>query len=290
MNDTCAAPAPLVAVPPFVEAPPAPEPSGPLATLRRLRAKVSPKRLKALFSDDVYGRAADSAAQEPEAADDGVDVVGLTQLRLLEQEGLRPTDTLLDFGCRTGRLASRIIPALVGGHYIGIDLSESMITRARLRVGAALGKPPCRVTWINQTSYVAPIGNRTVDIFCAFSVFTQMEHEDIYRYLKAARRVVKPKGRMLLSCLTLDLPVARNAFVQSASQSLAERWASGRTFVTTSDMMATVALLAGWKPLRWHAGALGNTKVAPEDATVAVGSTLVLENPEPKSGTAARKT
>jgi hypothetical protein len=110
-----------------------------------------------------------------------------------------------------------------------------------------------------------------------------MENEDIYRYLKAARRIVKPKGRLVLSCLTLDLAVARNAFIESANRSLAERWASSRTFTTTPSMMTAVAQLAGWKPVRWHAGALGNLKVPAEDATVAVGSTLVLENPESKS-------
>ncbi len=286
MNDVCtapAAPAGIFLVPAPLELASPAQPTGPLAALRRLRVKLSPSRLKGIFSDDVYGRLADSEAQEPEQEEaNGVDVVGLTQLRLLQDEGLRPTDTLLDFGCRTGRLATRIIPTLVGGHYIGIDLSETMLMRARSRVGASLGKPPCRVTWINQTSYVYPLGNRSVDVFCAFSVFTHMEPEDTFRYLKAARRIVKPGGRLILSCLTLDLPVAKSAFLESANRSLSERWARARTFTTTSDMMTSIAQLAGWKPVRWHAGSLGNTRVAPEDSTVSVGSTLVLVNPDRK--------
>src|SRR4051812_47688577 len=52
------------------------------------------------------------------------EVVGSMEQAVLEDEGLKPTDTLLDFGCGTGRLAVQAIPFLEGGQYIGADISK----------------------------------------------------------------------------------------------------------------------------------------------------------------------
>jgi ubiquinone/menaquinone biosynthesis C-methylase UbiE len=49
-------------------------------------------------------------------------------------EGLRPINTLVDFGCGNGRLAIKVIPALNGGTYIGIDISDTFLKKADQRI------------------------------------------------------------------------------------------------------------------------------------------------------------
>jgi len=245
------------------------------STLQRFGARIG---LAAAPDPDPVEEIHDPSHPAAEA-DHDFESVGPTDSRLLLAEGLRPTDTILDFGCRAGHLAAEIIPKLFGGHYIGVDLSGSMLDKARARVSTSFVQPSTRVTWIKQSSYVFPLSNQTVDMFCAFDAFMHMEHEDVYRYLKNARRVVKPAGRLLLSCLPITLPLAQSLFLDASQHGFAERWNRRRTVVTSTELMEHVAWMAGWTPLRWHAGDERNIKVADQATRVAVGSTLVLENP-----------
>lgn len=75
------------------------------------------------------------------------DRIGRLELGLLQMEGLSPTDTLVDFGCGTGRLAVHVIPQLAGGRYVGIDIAASMLDHARALVERRHPAPPCTVRW-----------------------------------------------------------------------------------------------------------------------------------------------
>src|SRR5262249_53008917 len=160
-------------------------------------------------------------------------LLGRVELGVLLLEGLRPTDTVVDLGCGTGRLAVQLVPRLDGGQYIGIDVAWTMLERAAQRVVGTVPKPPCRVTWLHHRAPPLPLAPGSVDVLCAFSVFTHMEHEDTYRYLQDAARFVKPDGRIVFSCLTMDLAQARRVFVRSAGEDVCARWMKVR-HVTTS--------------------------------------------------------
>jgi SAM-dependent methyltransferase len=208
------------------------------------------------------------------------DLIGRIELGVLLAEGLQPAHTLVDFGCGTGRLAVHAIPALTGGHYVGIDVAASMLDKADRRVRAALPRPPCRVSWLHQTSTAFPLGDASVDVMCAFSVFTHVEHEDAYLYLKDARRVVRPGGRFVYSCLPLGLAYAQRAFLGEASEPIDRRWSRIRTVTTSIDMMDAIARLAGWIPRRWLAGDERNIVPAGRSAPEALQqSVCVLERP-----------
>lgn len=210
------------------------------------------------------------------------DLIGRKELGLLRMEELRPTDTLVDLGCGTGRLAVHLIPTLVGGHYVGIDIAPSMLDHARALIEARHPSPPCRVSWQQQRSEVFALPDASVDMMCAFSVFTHMEHEDTYRYLVSARRVVRPGGRFLFSCLPMSLAAALNIFLESAARDLAARWASVRNVTTTVEMMETLAALAGWTVRRWYEGDAREIETPGETVRHALGqSTCVLERPAP---------
>jgi SAM-dependent methyltransferase len=202
----------------------------------------------------VYETHARAVRDDAAVGDGDFDLIGRQELAVLVLEGLQRTQTLVDFGCGNGRLAVHAIPWLVGGRYIGIDISETMIERARQRVAVAVPTPPCEVVWIKHAAASFPLGPNTADVICAFSVFTHMEHEDSFRYLRDARRIVRPEGRFLFSCLPMDLPASAKVFLASASEDLHTRWRSVRNVTTSRDLMDAIARLAGWRILRWHPG------------------------------------
>src|SRR4051812_18516331 len=94
----------------------------------------------------------------------GYEVIGRIELDLLLMEGLKPGHVLVDFGCGNGRLAVHAIPALAGGAYVGIDISETLLARAREKIEKAVPAPPCVVTWLKQTTPHFPLEDSSVDM------------------------------------------------------------------------------------------------------------------------------
>ncbi|CAN5872276.1 hypothetical protein BH23ACT12_BH23ACT12_00110 [soil metagenome] len=187
-------------------------------------------------------------------------VVGDLSLAPIEREivqdaGLKPNQTLLDLGCGIGRLACEVIPWMQdGGGYIGTDVSESMLTRAEQRVAAVVPSPACSVRWIKQVGRSFPLEPNSVDMFCAFSVFTHIEQEDAYGFLCEARRVVCPDGRFVFSCLPMELSDSRFLFHGSAQMDVTARWNTIRNVTTSVDMMNLISNMAGWEPVSWTPG------------------------------------
>ena len=192
------------------------------------------------------------------------DTIGRLELAVLTREGLKPTDTLVDLGCGTGRLAVHAILTLSGGRYIGIDISQTMLDEAQNRVEETIPDPPCQVSWIHQTTPVFELDADSVDMICAFSVINHMEHEDAYLYLKEALRVVRPRGRFVFSCLPIDTKRAREVFLKSAEADLQTRYGMIRHVATSRDFMTEIARLAGWTPVRWYDGDEKNIQL-PDD-------------------------
>lgn len=182
------------------------------------------------------------------------DTVGQLELEVLKSEGLKPTDTLVDLGCGSGRLAVHAIPALTGGRYVGIDIAQSMLDEARKRVEETVPDAPCRISWIHQTTPVFELEADSVNMVCAFSVINHMEHEDAYLYLKEALRIVRPGGRFVVSCLPMHTERAREVFFKSASMDMQTRQRRIRHVVTSKDLITDIVRLAGWAPVRWYDG------------------------------------
>jgi hypothetical protein len=81
-----------------------------------------------------------------------------------------------------------------------------------------------------------------------------MEHEDTYRYLCEARRIVRPGGRLVYSCLPMTLKAAHEIFAHQAALDFATRWRTVRNVTTSVEMMDQIAQMAGWKVVRWYPG------------------------------------
>jgi ubiquinone/menaquinone biosynthesis C-methylase UbiE len=228
--------------------------------------------------EELYRRCAEQSESDEQIVGDGYDWIGDVELAVLQKSGLRPTDTLVDFGCGTGRLAVKVIPVLNGGAYVGIEVARNILDRAERNVAAACPEPPCALQWLHNPGRGFPLDDASVDMICAFSVFTHLEHEDTYVYLSDARRVIKPQGRFVYSCLPLELDYSQAVFRDEAARELGDRWAKPRNVATSRELMDQVARLAGWKPVRWWRGDTARFGNAPDRRHQLLGqSVCVLE-------------
>jgi SAM-dependent methyltransferase len=217
----------------------------------------------------VYERHARECSPATSVGDGDFDIIGRIELQILLMEGLTPQSVLYDFGCGTGRLAVHAIPWLTGGRYFGSDISRTMLQHADKIVRSKCPGATCQVEWIHQTRWDFPEWlTQQVDVICAFSVFTHMEHEDAYRYLVAAKNIVKPGGKFIFSCLPLNQPLGRQVFLDEAAMDLEERWNKVRCMVTSVDLMNNLAQLAGWKVVRWNEGEDPNIPVPGQSTCV----------------------
>jgi len=210
------------------------------------------------FDGDIYERLYEAHTHrypdEEVVGAGNFDLIGRQELALVRIAGLKPTGTLVDLGCGVGRMASHAIPYLAGGRYIGTDVAPSMLQRAAARLEGVAAASSCEVSWVKQTGTVFAVPDQTVDVFCAYSVFTHIEHEDTYNFLKDARRAVRPGGSFVFSCLPMELAAARDIFLASARMDYSGRWSTVRNITTSMDFMDAISRLAGWRPRKWFRG------------------------------------
>jgi SAM-dependent methyltransferase len=149
--------------------------------------------------------------------------VGAQLLRnLRDHAGLQPTDTVLDIGCGTGRVAAQLAPFLTGlGGYVGFDVSRAGIAACRRRFRRDVHlrfehldiengeyNPGGRIC---EADAVFPIADASIDLAFATSVFTHMRMASVRRYLGETARVLKPGGRAAFTAFALEPGRERSA-------------------------------------------------------------------------------
>lgn len=217
------------------------------------------------------------ATDDTGVGDGDYDLIGKIELGLLKMEGLLSHHSLLDFGCGNGRLAVKAIPYLDNGKYVGVDISDTFIENAKNRVIKS-GNYKCDYSFVRNSSYSLPFEQDSFDYMCAFSVFTHMEHEDSYLYLLEAKRIVKPNGKFIFSCLPISLQASKDIFLAETQFDLNSRWEKVRSIVTSVELMTEISKLAGWKVLRWYPGDKPNIKFSDNSDMLALGqSSCVLQ-------------
>ena len=172
--------------------------------------------------------------------------IGKLELAFLVHAGLRPESSLLDFGCGTGRLAGPAVRFLTAGEYTGTDISPTMLAHAQRSVGNRK-----HVRLVHQTGYAFPSTDRPYDLIAAFSVFTHMEPEDCWRYLRSALDVTHADSVFVASVIPLTSPLGVEVFTAAASVEVRHRWMDVRNFVTSRDFFGDIAQLAGWEVVEW---------------------------------------
>lgn len=106
-----------------------------------------------------------------------------------------PRALVLDLACGAGRHAAEL--ERLGARVVGLDLSPSMLRRARLRVTGALVRGDMRVLPFRPASFAL-----AVNLFTSFGYFRDDgEHRLV---LKQVAAMLRPGGRFVLDYLNAD--------------------------------------------------------------------------------------
>jgi len=127
------------------------------------------------------------------------EAVGQLEYALLLQYGLERSNNVIDVGCGSGRLGFQLRKYLEG-MYIGMDVVQELFKYAEMKCD--------RSDWrfYKAPGLSIPEADNYADFICFFSVFTHLLHEESYKYLEEAARVIKPKGRIMFSFLEFRIP------------------------------------------------------------------------------------
>jgi ubiquinone/menaquinone biosynthesis C-methylase UbiE len=127
------------------------------------------------------------------------EAIGLLELETLKHFGLKEDSYVIDVGCGCGRLAKPLSQYLMG-RYTGIDIVPELVNHAHRIVG----RPDWRFEVAKGLNI--PEEDGVADMVCFFSVFTHLLHEQTYVYLREAKRVLKPGGKIVFSFLDFTIP------------------------------------------------------------------------------------
>lgn len=118
--------------------------------------------------------------------------VGLIERQIVEYFGLRPRMALLDLGCGSGRLSAALSETDID--YTGVDIVPDLLEYARSKSNSSF-------KFLLHRELSLPVEDRSLDMVCAFSVFTHLQHDESFLYLQDARRALKPGGVFVFSFL-----------------------------------------------------------------------------------------
>ena len=161
---------------------------------RRLRrgATSHPDFYRAVMADDVKRRTAKGAVGTE--TEERWQAAGRKQFRFLRENGLAPTDFLLEIGCGNLRAGRRFIRYLKPGHYTGVDISPEILLAAQdTIVEYELQSKAPRLFLVSGTS-LAFLAPQSFDVVHAHSVFTHTPIEVISAYFAAVHRVLRSGG------------------------------------------------------------------------------------------------
>jgi SAM-dependent methyltransferase len=127
------------------------------------------------------------------------EAVGIIERETLIYHGLGRDAYLIDVGCGSGRLAKPLSEYL-SGKYLGLDVVPELVDYGRRLVG----RPDWRFEVARGLSITEE--DNKADMVCFFSVLTHLLHEESYTYLREAKRVLKPGGKIVFSFLDFKVP------------------------------------------------------------------------------------
>jgi 2-polyprenyl-3-methyl-5-hydroxy-6-metoxy-1,4-benzoquinol methylase len=117
---------------------------------------------------------------------------GRKERAILEYAGLKPGMALVDVGCGSGRLSSVLGDMPL--NYLGTDVVQKLLDYAK-------SKAPPDFRFVRHVDLSVPADSASVDMICAFSVFTHLQHTESYIYLTDFLRALKPGGVVVFSFL-----------------------------------------------------------------------------------------
>ena len=116
-------------------------------------------------------------------------------------------ERVLDVACGTGNVALALAEVLPRGHVTGVDFSPGMLAQARRKLA---GRP--QVALVEGDMQALPWRRHFDALTCAFGIFFV---PDMDKQLRHMAGVVRPGGRISLTCFTADyMQPMRGMFVE----------------------------------------------------------------------------
>jgi ubiquinone/menaquinone biosynthesis C-methylase UbiE len=147
------------------------------------------------------------------------EAVGEGLRTILEGQGLKDGDYLIDVGCGSGRLAHALSRSRFRDtiRYLGIDIVPEMLEFATEKCQ----QPAWRFELALEPKI--PEADESADIVCFISIFTHLMQEESFLYLREARRVLKAGGKIVASYLDINSPLHWEIFENSVNSATARQ-------------------------------------------------------------------
>lgn len=175
-------------------------------------------------------------------------LLGLLQIGVLHQLGLKETDKVLDFGCGSLRLGRMLIPFLRPGGYFGIEPNMWLVDEGFAK---ELGEDAQRLKlprFSADAGFDCTVFGETFDFVMAQSIITHCGRYQTERLFETAAAALRPGGRLVLSWL----PVADGAPLPEAP------WTYPQNVAYPASWLAALSerVSLSWRVLDWpHPGA-----------------------------------
>lgn len=131
--------------------------------------------------------------------------VGENEAAILEWIGLKDGMTLFDLGCGSGRLANAL-GSRFKIEFTGTDVVQDLLDYAGQ-------KSPNNYRFIRHAELSMPMPDASCDFVTAFSVFTHLLPAESFIYMREARRILKPQGKLVFSFLEVLNPSHWTSFL-----------------------------------------------------------------------------
>jgi ubiquinone/menaquinone biosynthesis C-methylase UbiE len=147
---------------------------------------------------DAFGKKQDKQFYEERATN-----------RLLENGEFDKASSIVEFGCGTGKLASRLLNEIVPDDckYLGLDISQTMIRLCQDKINPFAKRAVCQQT---NGEPVINIPDQSTDRFVSLYVLDLLSEEDTISLLREAQRILIPGGYLCLSSLTHGTTLVSN--------------------------------------------------------------------------------
>ncbi|HEC28585.1 MAG TPA: class I SAM-dependent methyltransferase [Gammaproteobacteria bacterium] len=120
---------------------------------------------------------------------------------LLEHGKFSTAKNIVEFGCGTGKLATRILKYISSDdcHYTGVDISQTMIFLCQKNIEQFSGRAKC---YKNDGVPEIDVQKQSADRFLCTYVLDLLTEKDAIVLLNEAHRILMPGGYLCLASLT----------------------------------------------------------------------------------------
>ena len=156
---------------------------------------------------------------------------GDQQAHIMIEEGLLDGHSLYDFACGSGRTAAALHRAGWNGDYLGVDVVPALIA-------ALMQACPDTYQAKIHTDLSIAAESDSLDMVCAWSIFTHLYAVESFIYLRDIHRALKPDGKLVMSFLEFGQPTHWTVFDQNVERKLQDARAPLDAFIARSDLIA----------------------------------------------------